>query len=242
MLIFPAIDLRAGRVVRLAQGDYDRMTIYAEDPAEVAQGFVRSGAKYLHTVDLDGARDGNPQNRTAIRELCSLPLFVELGGGIRTQADVENALSLGVSRVILGTMAAEDFPLTQRLAQLYGDKIAVGVDVKDGRVAVRGWREMTDLTGYEFCRRLADTGISTIIYTDISRDGLLMGANLAAYEELQSIGGLNVIASGGIAFEREIAALRKLGTYGVIVGKALYTGKLSLARVLKIAQGEEPAC
>ncbi len=242
MLIFPAIDLRAGRVVRLAQGDYDRMTVYAEDPAEVAQGFVRSGAKYLHTVDLDGARDGNPQNRAAIRELCRLPLFVELGGGIRTQADVENAFSLGVSRVILGTMATEDFPLTQRLAQLYGDKIAVGVDVKDGRVAVRGWREMTDFTGYEFCRKLADTGISTIIYTDISRDGLLMGANLAAYEELQSIGGLNVIASGGIAFEREIAALRRLGTYGVIVGKALYTGKLSLARVLKIAQGEEPAC
>jgi phosphoribosylformimino-5-aminoimidazole carboxamide ribotide isomerase len=242
MLIFPAIDLRAGRVVRLAQGDYDRMTVYAEDPAEVAQGFVRSGAKYLHTVDLDGARDGNPQNRAAIRELCRLPLFVELGGGIRTQADVENAFSLGVSRVILGTMATEDFPLTQRLAQLYGDKIAVGVDVKDGRVAVRGWREMTDFTGYEFCQKLADTGISTIIYTDISRDGLLMGANLTAYEELQSIGGLNVIASGGIAFEREIAALRRLGTYGVIVGKALYTGKLSLARVLKIAQGEEPAC
>jgi phosphoribosylformimino-5-aminoimidazole carboxamide ribotide isomerase len=242
MLIYPAIDLRAGRVVRLAQGDYDRMTIYAEDPAEVAQGFVRSGAKYLHAVDLDGARDGSPQNRSAVAELCRLPLFVELGGGIRTQADVENALALGVSRVILGTVAAEDFPLTQRMARLYGEKIAVGVDVKDGKVAVRGWREMTDLTGYDFCRRLADAGISAVIYTDISHDGLLMGANLAAYEELQSIGGLNVVASGGIAYEREIAALRKLGTYGVIIGKALYTGKLSLTRVLKIAQGEEPAC
>jgi phosphoribosylformimino-5-aminoimidazole carboxamide ribotide isomerase len=242
MLIFPAIDLRSGRVVRLAQGDYDRMTIYAEDPSEVAEGFMRSGAKYLHAVDLDGARDGNPQNRAAIRELCALPLFVELGGGIRTEADVENALALGVSRVILGTVAAEDFPLTQRLAQRYGEKIAVGVDVKDGRVAVRGWRELTDLSGFAFCRKLADSGISTVIYTDISRDGLLMGANLAAYEELQTIKGLNVIASGGVAFEREITALRKLGTYGVIVGKALYTGKLSLTRVLKIAQGEEPEC
>ena len=242
MLIFPAIDLRGGRVVRLTQGDYDRMTVYADDPVEVAEGFVHLGATCLHAVDLDGAKDGAPQNLEVIAALCKLPLFVELGGGIRTQADIEQAFALGVGRVILGTVAAEDFTFTEQMGRLYGDRLAVGMDVRDGYVAVRGWKEVTGLSGFDFCRRLAEAGISTVIYTDISRDGLLEGANLTAYEQLNTIPGLHVIASGGISWEREIVALRELGVYGAIVGKALYAGKLSLARLLKIARGEAVEC
>ncbi|NLI23064.1 MAG: 1-(5-phosphoribosyl)-5-[(5-phosphoribosylamino)methylideneamino]imidazole-4-carboxamide isomerase [Clostridiales bacterium] len=242
MLIFPAVDLRDGRVVRLRQGDYDRMTVYSDDPVEVAQGFVQAGSACLHVVDLDGARDGNPQNRAVIGRLCALPLFTEVGGGMRTQADVEATLALGVDRVILGTAAVTDFDWTARMGKLYGDKLAVGVDVKDGFVAIHGWKTVTDIPGFEFCRRVAQVGIRTVIYTDISRDGLLEGTNLAAYERLRAVEGLQVIASGGVSAESELRALRGMGVYGAIIGQALYTGTLSLARAVTIAKGEEPAC
>ena len=240
MLIYPAIDLRGGRVVRLSQGDYDRMTVYAHDPAAVAQGFVDAGATCLHAVDLDGAKDGSPMNRAVIGELCKKPLFVEVGGGMRTEADVENTLALGVDRVILGTVAVTNFALVQQLVKKHGEKIAVGVDTKDGLIATHGWLETSDVRGVDFCRKLADAGVSTVIYTDISRDGQLSGTNLAVYEELSRIDGLNIIASGGVSFEHEIAALRDMRLHGCILGKALYTGKLDLARALAIAKEAAP--
>ena len=242
MLIFPAIDLREGRVVRLRQGDYDQMTVYADDPSDVADSYLRAGATCLHVVDLDGAKDGNPQNRDVIRTLCGRGLFTEVGGGIRTEADIERTLALGADRVILGTVAVEDFAFTARMGAKYGDRLAVGVDAKDGLVAIHGWRTVTDQPSYAFCRKLLDVGIRTVIYTDIAKDGLLAGTNLAAYERLREIDGLQVIASGGISFEAEIEALRKLDVYGAIVGKALYAGKLSLPRVIRIARGEETPC
>lgn len=242
MLIYPAIDLRGGRVVRLTQGDYDRMTVYADDPAQVARGFVEAGAHCLHAVDLDGAKDGSPMNRGVIAALCGLGLFVEVGGGMRTERDVEDTLALGVSRAILGTVAVTDFSLVERLVKRYGTKIAVGVDARDGFVATHGWLETSAIRGVDFCRKLADAGVSTVIYTDISRDGQLSGANLDVYERLSQIGGLNVIASGGVSYEREIAALRDMGLYGCILGKALYTGRLDLRRALRIVQGEADVC
>ena len=230
MLIYPAIDLRGGRVVRLTQGDYDRMTVYGDDPVAVAQGFVQAGATCLHAVDLDGAKDGSPQNRTVIGQLCKLPLSVEVGGGMRTEADVEATLALGADRVILGTVAVEDFGMVE------------GVDARGGKVATRGWREVSDLDGVAFCQKLADAGVATVIYTDIGRDGALSGTNLDIYARLSGIAGLQVIASGGVSFETEIAALRDMGLYGCILGKALYAGKLRLERALAIARGEAQPC
>jgi phosphoribosylformimino-5-aminoimidazole carboxamide ribotide isomerase len=242
MLVFPAIDLSGGRVVRLTQGDYGRMTVYGDDPEATAAGFLAEGAACLHVVDLDGAKDGAPQNRAVIARLAKLPLFLQVGGGMRDEAAIERTLGLGVSRVILGTAAAEDFAFTERMGRKYKEKIAVGVDVINGFVAVRGWKRITALDGDAFCRKLAEAGIRTVIYTDIGRDGLLTGANLEAYGRLKAVEGLNVIASGGVSSEAEIAALWKLDVYGVIVGKALYEGRLTLARVLAVARGEEPQC
>jgi len=242
MLVFPAVDLREGRVVRLTQGDYNRMTVYGDDPVQTAQGFIASGATCLHVVDLDGAKDGSPKNRAVIAALAKLPLFTQVGGGMRTEKAVAETLALGVDRVILGTVAVEDFALTERLAKKYGDKLAVGVDVRNGFVAVRGWKQLTPVDGYAFCRKLANAGISTVIYTDIGRDGLLAGANLDAYEQLQAIRGLNVVASGGVSAVEELAALRELGLYGAIVGKALYAGKITLEQALAAAGREAPEC
>lgn len=238
MKIFPAIDLRGGRVVRLQQGDYDRMTIYSDDPVDTAKGFLYAGASHLHVVDLDGAKDGSQKNRDVLRKLCELPLEVQVGGGIRDEAAIKDTLKLGASRVILGTVAVKDFAFTQKMGAKYGEQLAVGVDVKDGMVATHGWTETSQLQGFAFCQRIRDAGISTVIYTDIAKDGLLAGTNLAAYEQLSTIQGLNVIASGGISSEDDILALRKLNVYGAILGKALYAGALSLQRALAIAQGE----
>ena len=242
MLIFPAIDLRGGRVVRLSQGDYDRMTVYSDDPVQVAQGFRDAGAACLHAVDLDGAREGRPMNRELVGALCRLGLYVEVGGGMRNEAAVEDTLALGVHRVILGTVAATDFDFTTRMGKRFGERLAVGVDVKGGRVATHGWREVTELDGADFCRRLVDVGINTVIYTDIARDGLLGGANLSAYERLQRIEGLRVVASGGVSTLEEIKRLKELGLYGAIIGKALYAGKLELTDALHTARGEGDAC
>jgi len=237
MLIYPAIDLRGGQVVRLQQGDYNLMTVYSTDPAETAKGFLYAGAACMHVVDLDGAKEGSPQNREVIRKLCKLPLEIEVGGGIRDERTIKDFLSMGVQRVILGSVAVEDFAFTERMGQRYGDKLAAGVDTKDGRVAIHGWTNVSDLEGFAFCQKLRDAGISTVIYTDIAKDGLLAGTNLAAYEQLQAIKGLRVIASGGISSEEDLKSLRDLDVYGAIIGKALYTGTLSLKRALDIAGG-----
>lgn len=240
MEIFPAIDLSGGRVVRLRQGDYTDMQVYGTDPVQTARDFMKQGAVNLHVVDLDGAKDGRAVNTDAIRALCGIKeLFVEVGGGIRDEARIEQTLALGAGRVILGTVAVRNFPFVEQMAKKYGERIAVGVDARDGRVAVEGWLETTELDSLEFCRRLRDVFVRTVVYTDIAKDGELSGANLDAYRALRDLDGLDVVASGGISFEHEIAALRDMGTYAAILGKALYVNKLSLVRALAIAAGRE---
>lgn len=236
MQVFPAIDIRDKKVVRLTQGDYDRMTVYADNPLEIAKGFVSVGATNMHVVDLDGALDGELVNFDTIKQLTSQTgLFVEVGGGIRSSERIEKYLNAGAGRVILGTVAVEDYAFVEQVVKQYGDKIAVGVDAKDGYVAIHGWKTVTDIDSYDFCERLRDSGVETVIYTDIAKDGALGGTNLAAYERLSNIEGLDIVASGGVTYLEEIDALRRMGIYGVILGKAMYTGKLDLADAIKTA-------
>ena len=223
MQIFPAIDLRGGQVVRLYQGDYDKETIYGQDPCAAARDFLAAGAKHLHVVDLDGARDGTLANFDSIAAIAKQGgLYMEVGGGIRTEERIRQYLDLGVGRCILGTVAVKDFDFTARMAQKYGGQIAVGVDARDGHVAVNGWKELSEERGVDFCRRLRDAGVRTVIYTDISRDGALA-----------QIRGLNVTASGGISGIPELKELRAIGTHAAILGKALYTGRLDLRTVIE---------
>ena len=234
MQIFPAIDLRGGQVVRLYQGDYDQETVYAADPCAVARDFLAAGARYLHVVDLDGARDGTLANFETIAALVRQGgLYIEVGGGIRTEERIRRYLDLGVDRCILGTIAVKDFAFTERMAQKYGDRIAVGVDARDGFVAVSGWKELSAERGVDFCRRLRDAGVKTVIYTDISRDGAEQGTNLDLYRELAGIEGLDITASGGVSSIEELRELQAIGTKAAILGKALYTGRLDLKTVMK---------
>lgn len=238
MQIFPATDILGGKVVRLTKGDYANVKVYADSPAEMAKEFMKAGATNLHMVDLDGAKDGAPVNFEAIREAAKIKdLFIEVGGGIRDMKRIEDYLSLGVKRVILGTAAVRNYPFVEEAVKEYGSAIAVGVDAKDGLVAVNGWLETTTVNSVEFCKKLHDTGVSTVIYTDISKDGMLSGTNLEIYKELSKIKGLDIVASGGITFIDEIRTLSDMGIYGAIVGKAVYEGKLDLAEVLKAAGG-----
>ena len=234
MRIFPAIDLSGGQVVRLYQGDYDQMTVYGQDPCAVARDFMAAGAKYLHVVDLDGARDGTLANFASIAAIAKQGgLYIEVGGGIRTEERIQQYLDLGVGRCILGTIAVKDFDFTARMARTYGDKIAVGVDARDGYVAVNGWKELSAEKGVDFCRRLYAAGVGTVIYTDISRDGAEKGTNLDVYRELAKIDGLAVTASGGVSSLEELRQLETMGTRAAILGKALYTGRLDLKTVIK---------
>ena len=234
MQIFPAIDLRGGQVVRLYQGDYDKMTVYGADPCAVARGFIAAGAKYLHVVDLDGAKDGTLANFDTIAAIAKQGgLYIEVGGGIRTEDRIRQYLDLGVDRCILGTVAVKDFDFAARMARKYGNRIAVGVDARDGYVAINGWKELSDERGVDFCRRLYAAGVGTVIYTDISRDGAEQGTNLALYRELSAIRGLNVTASGGVSSLEELKELQAIGTHAAILGKALYTGRLDLKTVIK---------
>ena len=233
MQIFPAIDLRGGQVVRLYQGDYDRETVYAADPCAVARSFLAAGARYLHVVDLDGARDGMLANFETIAAIVKQGgLYIEVGGGIRTEDRIRQYLDLGVGRCILGTIAVKDFAFTERMARTYGDRIAVGVDARDGYVAVSGWKELSAERGVDFCRRLRDAGVKTVIYTDISRDGAEVGTNLDLYRELSEIQGLDITASGGVSSIEELKELQRIGTRAAILGKALYTGRLDLKTVI----------
>ena len=234
MQIFPAIDLSGGQVVRLYQGDYDKMTVYGADPCAVARDFIAAGAKYLHVVDLDGAKDGTLANFTSIDAIARQGgLYIEVGGGIRTEERIRQYLDLGVGRCILGTIAVKDFEFTARMAQKYGEAIAVGVDARDGFVAINGWKELSGETGIDFCRRLYDAGVKTVIYTDISRDGAEKGTNLELYRELAKIEGLNITASGGVSSLEELRELQRIGTHAAILGKALYTGRLDLKTVIE---------
>ncbi len=237
MQIYPATDILGGKVVRLTKGDYNQVKIYADSPAEMALEFMKDGATNLHMVDLDGAKDGAPVNFDAIKEAAQIKnLFIEVGGGIRDMKRVEDYLNLGVKRVILGTAAIRNYPFVEEAVKEFGDAIAVGVDAKNGFVAVSGWQETTSVKSVEFCKKLRDTDVATVIYTDISKDGMLSGTNLEIYKELSAIDGLQIVASGGITYADEIKKLNEMGIYGAIVGKAVYEGKLSLKDALKAAE------
>lgn len=244
MHILPAIDLQNGQVVRLYQGDYSQKTVYSADPCAVARGFAAAGARQLHVVDLDGAKDGSLANFETVAALAAQGgLAIEVGGGIRTEERVRRYLELGAARVILGTAAAQNPAFAREMAETYGERIAVGVDARGGRVATHGWLETSALDGVAFCEQLARAGVRTVIYTDISRDGAEQGTNLALYRRLTRIPGLRVIASGGVSSLAEIRALAGMGAWGAILGKALYTGRLDLSEALAAAQqpGSETA-
>lgn len=234
MKLYPAIDLRGGQAVRLYQGDYDQMTVYNADPVAQAHAFIEAGAKYLHVVDLDGAKDDSTANLETIAAIARQGgLKIEVGGGIRDEARIRRYLDLGVDRCILGTIAVKDFAFTERMARTYGARIAVGVDMKDGLVAVNGWKEVTPEPGVAFCRRCAAAGVNAIIATDISRDGTMQGTNLDLYRELLAIPGIEVTASGGIARMEELAELQAMGCHAAILGKSIYTGAIDLAEAVR---------
>lgn len=234
MKIFPAIDLLNEKVVRLYQGDYQQQEIFGEDPVAFAQSFEEKGARYLHLVDLDGAKEGNLRYfKTAEKIVTQTNLFVEVGGGIRDEATVERCLSAGVHRVIIGTLPQKNPQLAKEIIQKYGDKIAVGVDARDGKVAVEGWLETTETDAFDFCQELASWGTKTIIFTEISRDGTGQGINIPLYQKLLTIKGVEFVASGGVATLVDITNLKAIGIPSVIIGKALYKGDLKLEDVLK---------
>ena len=234
MKLYPAIDLRGGQAVRLYQGDYDQMTVYNPDPVAQARAFRQAGAKYLHVVDLDGAKDDTTANLDTIAAIAREGgLKIEVGGGIRDEDRIRRYLDLGIHRCILGTIAVRDFDFTARMARKYGEQIAVGVDMRDGLVAVSGWKELTAEPGVDFCRRCAEAGVRAIIATDISRDGTMEGTNLDLYRELLTIPGLEITASGGIARLEELAALQAMGCHAAILGKSIYTGAIDLAEAVR---------
>ena len=233
MKLYPAIDLRGGQAVRLYQGDYDQMTVYNADPVAQARAFIDAGAKYLHVVDLDGAKDDTTANLQTIAAIAKLGgLKIEVGGGIRDEERIRRYLDLGVDRCILGTIAVKDFAFTEKMARTYGARIAVGVDMKQGYVAVNGWKKVTPEPGVDFCRRCAAAGVGAIIATDISRDGTMQGTNLDLYRELLTIPGIEVTASGGIARMEELAKLQAMGCHAAILGKSIYTGAIDLAEAV----------
>lgn len=233
MIIYPAIDIIDGKCVRLQQGSYNDVTIFGDSPVEMAKKWQSQGAEYLHVVDLDGARSGNSENAELIKQIAgNLTIPVQLGGGIRSLATIEKILSGGVSRVILGTSAVNDQEMLKAAIKEYKDKIAVGIDAKDGMVAIHGWEKTSDFTAIDFARRVEDLGVKTIIYTDISRDGMLKGPNLVAMNDMAKSVGIEVIASGGVSCLKDILDLKSTGVRGVIVGKALYTGNIDLAEAI----------
>jgi len=237
MILFPAIDLYGGKAVRLYKGDYDRMTVYSEHPEEIAADFRAQGAEHIHLVDLEGARDGGTPNlETAVRVRRESGLFCEIGGGIRDMRVIETYLGSGLDRVILGTAALENPDLVREAVSRYGDRIAVGVDIRDGNVAVRGWKVRSEVSFMDFCRDMERAGIRTLICTDISRDGAMRGTNLALYRELSEALGLRISASGGVSSLEDVRRLKEMGIYGAVIGKAYYTGALSLKEALEAAK------
>ena len=233
MKIFPAIDLIDKKVVRLSQGDYSKKTLYSDDPLSVARSFIADGATHLHVVDLDGAKAGSPVNFEVIKNLKSLDMFVEVGGGIRDMQKIEAYQKIGVDRVILGTVAIKNFDFVVEAVKEFKDMIAVGVDAKDEKVATHGWQEVTGVNSFDFCKKIYDAGVTSVIYTDIATDGMLKGTNLPAFKRLSKIKGLKVTASGGISSVEEIKKLKEMGVWGAILGKALYENKLSLADAVR---------
>lgn len=238
MILIPAIDLHHGCAVRLLRGDYTKMTEYSAQPEAVAMTFAAAGAEYLHLVDLEGAKTGEPVNLTAVERIVRIAgVPTQLGGGIRSMETMEKYLEIGVSRLILGTAALRDPAFLEEAVRTYGAAVAVGVDLKDGKVAVNGWTEVSDTDFREFCRRMEFLGVETVICTDISKDGAMQGTNRALYATLQEEFRMNIIASGGVSSLADIKALSGFGLYGAILGKALYTGAVDLKEALRAAKG-----
>lgn len=238
MLIFPAIDLYGGQAVRLYQGDYNQMTIYDPEPLHTVEKFEAAGATHLHLVDLEGAKTGQTTNLPTIEKITARTgLFVEVGGGIRSMDTVRRYLDAGVSRVILGTAAVTDPDFTARALAEYGDKIAVGADLKDGKVAIKGWLETSQDGWQTFFDRMQQLGVKTIICTDISRDGAMEGTNRALYRTLAVRYPMDIIASGGVSSLEDIQALKAAGVAGAIIGKAYYTGAIDLAQAIALGEG-----
>lgn len=236
MIIYPAIDLIDGKCVRLTQGQYDTVTVFSEDHVQTALNFKEAGASFLHMVDLDGAKSGSANNRNVILKVLSeTGLFVQTGGGIRDMEAIDYYLTRGISRVILGTSAVQNPELVKEAVKKYGDKIAVGIDARDGKVAINGWEKTSSFTAVEFAKMMVSLGVEHIIYTDISRDGMLKGPNLKAMEEMSKSVDAGVIASGGVASVKDIIDLSKTGVAGVIVGKAIYTGNINLKEAISVA-------
>ena len=237
MLIYPAIDLYEGKAVRLFKGDYEKMTVYSDHPLEIAEDFQAAGATCLHTVDLEGAKSGETPNLEVIRHIVrNTDLFTEVGGGIRSMQVIERYLDAGIGRVILGTAAVTDRPFLERAAADYKEKIAVGVDIKDGYVAIKGWTEKSELNAFDFCKDLQQLGIHTIICTDISRDGAMKGTNVELYDKLKEMLDMQIIASGGVSDMDDIRRLRAMDLYGAIIGKAYYTGAIDLKEAIAAAR------
>ena len=237
MKLFPAIDLYGGKAVRLYRGEYDKMTVYSEHPEELALAFKAAGATCIHLVDLEGAKDGNTPNAETVRRiLAATDLFAEIGGGIRDAATVEKYLSLGIDRVILGTAAVTDEAFLRAAVETYGERIAVGVDLRDGKVAIKGWVEKSEWDAEDFFSHLESIGVRTVICTDVSRDGAMMGTNRALYRTLGEKFSVDIIASGGVSSIEDVEALAAMGLYGAIIGKAYYTGAIDLARAIEVAK------
>lgn len=234
MIIFPAIDIKNNKSVRLSQGDFNKINVYSNDPFNMAVKWKNQGGKFLHLVDLDGARNEEIINRESIEKIAkNIDLPIQVGGGIRSEKRVEELLKIGVQRVIVGTIAIENKELLKRLVSKYEDKIIVSIDAKNGKVALRGWEVISEVNSLDLCKELEIIGVKTIVYTDISKDGMLQGPNFEIYEELSKKTSLNIIASGGITSIDDIKKLNEMDLYGAIIGKALYNENLKLKDVIE---------
>jgi phosphoribosylformimino-5-aminoimidazole carboxamide ribotide isomerase len=235
LILFPAIDIRKGRCVRLVQGDFRRETVFSENPAEQALQWEKAGSSFIHVVDLDAARTGTAENEAAVADILRLvSVPVQLGGGIRGMEDIEKKLGLGVARVILGTAALRNPGLVRAAVRVHGERIVVGVDSKDGYVALEGWGKLSSVGSAEFCAAMKDAGVRTLVYTDIAKDGMMAGPNLPATEKIVALGGIDVIASGGVASLSDLYALEKIGVSGAVIGRALYDGAIDLKQAVNI--------
>ncbi len=237
MYIFPAIDLYGGKAVRLFKGDYAQMTVYSDDPVSVAKEFERLGASFIHVVDLEGAEKGSPVHLPIVKRIVEeTNLFLEIGGGIRSMERVDAYLSCGANRVILGTAAVTDEEFLKAALEKYGEKIAVGADIADGKIAIRGWKEKSAYDAEEFFAKMQSLGVKTVVCTDISKDGAMRGANLELYKTLGARFSIQLVASGGVSSLADVEALAKMGLYGAIIGKAYYIGAIDLSRAIEVAK------
>lgn len=237
MIIFPAIDLYEGKAVRLLKGDYDKMTVYSDNPASVAAEFRNMGATHIHLVDLEGAKNGTTPNIETVRKIkAECGLFTEIGGGVRSMETVEAYIGAGIDRVILGTAAVTDEKFLVDAVKEYGGRIAVGADIKDGRVAIKGWTEKSEYSCFDFFDKMQKIGVETVICTDVSKDGAMQGTNVELYRELSEKFSINICASGGVSSIDDVRRLRSLDLYGAIIGKAYYAGAVSLKEAIEVAK------